>query len=264
MTRALLLAGLLALQAPAPVAPPPAPPASAERITPEPVRVLATYPHDTAAFTEGLLIDHGTLYESTGREGQSDIRRVDLATGRVLARVMLPPALFGEGIVAWQHRLFSVTWHGGQGFMWSLPGLKRSGQFHYTGEGWAMTEDGRNLILSDGTPVLRYLDPRTQKVVRRLTVTLGGRPLERINELEYVDGELLANVWMTRYIVRIDPASGRVIGVIDVAPLIAAVGSSDPDAVPNGIAYDRAARKLYVTGKNWPSLFEIALPRRGR
>ncbi|MDY7523554.1 glutaminyl-peptide cyclotransferase [Sphingomonas sp. 10B4] len=258
MMRALLLAALAALQgaaAPAPVATP-AP------ITPEPARILASYPHDTSAFTEGLLIDRGTLYESTGREGQSDIRRVDLTSGRVLARAKLPPALFGEGIVAWRNDLFSVTWHGGQGFRWSLPALKRSGGFRYDGEGWAMTEDGRNLILSDGTPVLRYLDPKTQNVVRRLTVTLGGRPLERLNELEYVDGEILANIWMTRYIVRIDPSDGHVRGVIDLAPLIAQVGTTDRDSVPNGIAYDRATHKLYVTGKNWPRLFEIARPQR--
>lgn len=260
--RALLLAALAALRgvaAPSPV-PAPAAPSAPAPITPEPARILASYPHDTSAFTEGLLIDHGALYESTGREGQSDIRRVDLPTGRVLARVKLPPALFGEGIVAWRHELFSVTWHGGQGFRWTLPAFKRSGGFRYDGEGWAMTEDGRNLILSDGTPVLRYLDPVTQKVVRRLTVTLGGRPLEQINELEYVDGEILANIWMTRYIVRIDPADGHVRGVIDLAPLIAAVGPTDRDSVPNGIAYDRATHKLYVTGKNWPRLFEIARP----
>jgi glutamine cyclotransferase len=268
---AVLLAGLLALQgvavpaqapqpAPAPaVAPAPVP---ATDIVPEPARVLARFPHDTRAFTEGLLIDRGTLYESTGREGQSDIRRVDLASGRVLARVTLAPDLFGEGIVVWRNILLSVTWHGGQGFVWTLPGLKRTGGFHYAGEGWAMTQDGRHVILSDGTPVLRYLDPVTRKVVRQLTVTLRGRPLAQLNELEYVDGELLANIWMTRFIVRIDPASGRVVGVIDLGALVAEVGSSDPDAVPNGIAYDAAAHKLYVTGKNWPTLFEIALPRR--
>ncbi|TPG48286.1 glutaminyl-peptide cyclotransferase [Sphingomonas glacialis] len=256
MMRALLLAALAAVQSVAQ----PAPTAAPAPITPEPARILASYPHDTSAFTEGLLIDHGTLYESTGREGQSDIRRVDLTSGRVLARVKLPPALFGEGIVAWRKELFSVTWHGGQGFRWTLPALKRSGGFRYEGEGWAMTEDGHALILSDGTPVLRYFDPATQKVVRRLTVTLGGRPLERLNELEYVDGEILANIWMTRYIVRIDPADGHVRGVIDLAPLIAQVGATDRDSVPNGIAYDRAAHKLYVTGKNWPRLFEIALP----
>lgn len=253
MIRLLVFAAVAALQGDLPLAPAPVPTT--------PARIIATYPHDAGAFTEGLLIDRGTLYESTGREGRSDIRRVDLASGRVLARVKLPPALFGEGIVAWKRQLFSVTWHGGQGFRWSLPGLRRIGGFRYAGEGWAMTEDGRNLILSDGTPVLRFLDPATRRVVRRVTVTLDGRPLERLNELEYVDGEILANVWMTPTIARIDPRSGKVRGLIDVSPLVARVGLADPDAVANGIAYDRAARKLYVTGKNWPTLFEIALPK---
>ena len=252
----LALAALLPVQAPAPASPP-APPV-------EPARIVASFPHDTGAFTEGLLIDRGVLYESTGREGRSDIRRVDLKTGRVLARATLAPRLFGEGIVAYRQQLFSVTWHGGQGFRWSLPALKRTGAFRYAGEGWAMTEDGTNLILSDGTPVLRFLDPVTQRVVRTLAVTGGGRPLERINELEYVEGEIFANVWMTPYIARIDPATGHVVGWIDLTPLVRQVGATDPDAVPNGIAYDRAAKRLYVTGKNWPTLFEIARPARLR
>ena len=257
MIHALLLAAGLLLQAvpaapPAPVAPPRIPVAKAE--------VVATYPHDPRAFTEGLLIDRGTLYESTGREGQSDIRRVDLRTGRVLASVKLPPQVFGEGIVAWRNQLLSVTWHGGEGFKWSLPGLTRTSGFRYTGEGWAMTDDGRNIILSDGTPVLRFLDPTTQKVVRHLTVTANGRPVEQLNELEYGDGQIYANIWMTPYIARINPANGRVVGVIDVSPLIAKVALTDRDSVPNGIAYDRVAHRLYVTGKNWPSLFEIKRP----
>lgn len=247
---ALLLAACALSQAePAPVDPPVAQ-----------ARVIARHPHDTTAFTEGLLIDHGTLYESTGREGQSDIRRVDRATGRVLARVRLPPNLFGEGIVAYRHQLFSVTWHGGRGFRWSLPGLRRTGGFRYTGEGWAMTDDGSRLILSDGTPVLRFLDPATQRVTRRLTVTVQGRAVEQLNELEYVNGEILANIWMTPYIARIDPASGHVVGWIDLTPLVAEVALADRDSVPNGIAYDRDAHRLFVTGKNWPTLFEIAVP----
>lgn len=230
--------------------------------TVETARIVATFPHDTAAFTEGLLIDNGTLYESTGREGRSDIRRVDLASGRVLARTTLAPSIFGEGIVAWRRQLFSVTWHGGQGYRWSLPALKRTGGFRYTGEGWALTDDGAHLILSDGTPMLRFLDPTTQKVVRRLAVTNRGRPLQRINELEYVNGEILANIWMTPQVARIDPASGRVVGWIDLTPLVRQVAATDPDAVANGIAYDRATHRLFVTGKNWPTLFEIALPAR--
>lgn len=223
-------------------------------------QVVERLPHDPAAFTEGLLIDDGQLYESTGREGQSFIRRIDLASGRVLASATLPPGVFGEGIVAWKRQLFSVTWHGGQGYRWSLPGLKRAGGFRYDGEGWAMTDDGRNLILSDGTPVLRFLDPATQKVVRRLTVTYDGRPLAQLNELEWVDGEILANIWMTRTIARIDPATGRVVGLIDLTPLVAEVKAIDRDSVANGIAWDRRHRRLYVTGKNWPTLFRIVWP----
>lgn len=232
--------------------------------TPRPPTVqptlVATYPHDTDAFTEGLLITDGKLYESTGREGASYVRQVDLRTGKVLRQVALPPTLFGEGIVAWGKELRSVVWHGGSGFRWSLPALKKLGTFRYDGEGWALTDDGRHIILSDGTPVLRFLDPKTMRVVRRLSVSYAGKPLRQINELEFVNGEILANIWMTPAIARIDPVTGQVRGVIDLSALVALAGPTDRDAVANGIAYDRAARKLYVTGKNWPKLFEIALP----
>jgi glutaminyl-peptide cyclotransferase len=223
--------------------------------------VVRTFPHDRAAFTEGLLFRDGALYESTGREGQSVIRKVDLATGRTVAGVRLPAAIFGEGIVDWKDQLYSVVWHGGVGTRWSLKGFRRLGTFRYSGEGWAMTQDGRHIILSDGTPVLRFLDPATLKVVRRLTVTNDGAPVRNVNELEYVRGEILANIWMTSRIARIDPVSGRVKGWIDVGALAARIGAGDPDSVPNGIAYDKAAGRLFVTGKNWPLLFQIKLPR---
>lgn len=226
----------------------------------EPAEIVRTYPHDTQAFTEGLLIRDGWLYESTGFEGRSFISRKELTTGRVVESVQLPPDLFGEGIVDWKNQLLSVTWHGGLGFRWSLDGLRRLGTWRYAGEGWAMTQDGRHIILSDGTPVLRFLDPDTLKVVRRLRVTAEGVPVEQLNELEYVRGEILANIWMTNRIARIDPRSGRVKGWIDVSELAARVGATDPDAVPNGIAYDRKANRLYVTGKDWPLLFQIRLP----
>jgi glutamine cyclotransferase len=222
--------------------------------------VVRTLPHDTSAFTEGLFVRDGTLYESTGREGHSVIRSADLATGRVLKSVVLPASIFGEGIVAFGNTLFSVTWHGGVGYRWALPGLKRTGTFRYDGEGWGMTQDGRHLILSDGTPTLRFLDPKTLAVVRRLSVTWQGRPLKQLNELEYVDGEILANVWMTPLIARIDARTGIVSGWIDLSPLVERVALTDPDSVPNGIAWDAKRRRLYVTGKNWPSLFEIRLP----
>lgn len=222
--------------------------------------VVARFPHDRDAFTEGLLFCNGTLYESTGKEGASDIRRVDLATGKVLARARLTPDLFGEGIGCWKNSLLSLTWKTGIGFRWTLPTLKRVGApFHYTGEGWGMTSDGGSLLLSDGTPTLRRIDPAGFTERGRIAVTLNGRPLAKLNELEFVGGRILANVWMTGFIARIDPASGRVDGLIDLRPLIAEVQASDPDAVPNGIAYDAAHDRLFVTGKYWPTLFEIKI-----
>lgn len=242
-------------------------PAAAQQTAPQPQpapvqkpELVRAYPHDTTAFTEGLLIADGAMYESTGREGQSVIRQVDLATGKTLRHTTVPDGLFGEGIVAWGKELRSVTWHGGRGFRWSRPALTRTGEWRYGGEGWAMTDDGRQIILSDGTPRLRFLDPATMKVARTLDVTVNGRPLKYLNELEYIDGQIWANVWMTPYIVRIDPRTGVVASVVDLSDLVARVGMTDRDSVPNGIAYDRAKHRIFVTGKNWPELFEIKLP----
>lgn len=236
-------------------------PGSAEAGVPvTPAQILKTYPHDPHAFTEGLFFRNGRLYESTGLEGQSNIRIVDLASGRVLQSVSLPPGLFGEGIVAWKDQLISVTWRTGVGFRWLLADLHPRSVFHYTGEGWGLTEDGRDLILSDGTPVLRFLDPDSLKVVRTLKVTADGQPVERLNELEFVRGEILANVWMTSRIARIDPKTGAVKAWIDVADLASRAGTTDPDSVPNGIAYDRAQGRLFLTGKNWPMVFEVRVP----
>ena len=226
----------------------------------EAAKVIRTYPHASDAFTQGLLYRDGFLYESTGREGQSFIRKTDLATGRTLQSVTLAPGVFGEGIVDWKDQLLNVIWHGGVGARWSLKTFRPLGTFRYSGEGWAMTQDGRSIILSDGTPILRFLDPTTLKVIRRLAVTADGQPVRQINELEYVRGEILANIWMTNLIARIDPATGRVKGWIDVGALSARIGSSDPDAVPNGIAFDKAKGRLFVTGKNWPLLFQIKFP----
>lgn len=221
--------------------------------------VVARFPHDKTAFTEGLFFRDGALYESTGQEGQSSIRKVDLVSGKILARVAVPPRVFGEGVVDWGNEIYSVTWHGGVGYRWSLHGFRRLGTFHYAGEGWAMTHDARHIILSDGTPVLRFLDPHTLKLVRRLRVTAEGVPVEQLNELEYVKGEILANVWLTNRIARIDPATGAVKGWIDMSALAAEIGSDDRDSVPNGIAYDAARDRLFLTGKNWPLLFEVRL-----
>jgi glutamine cyclotransferase len=226
----------------------------------EMARVVRAYPHDRNAYTEGLLIRDGWLYESTGQVGQSFIRKKDLTTGRTMGGVTIPQPYFGEGIVDWGDTLISFVWHGGKGFVWTLPGLKPAGTWTYGGEGWGLTQDGRNIIMSDGTPVLRILDPKTMAVARRLSVTAEGQPVWQLNELEYVRGEILANVWQTALIARIDPATGKVKGWIDVSELWVKAGTSGADAVPNGIAYDKAKGRLFVTGKNWPMLFEIRLP----
>ena len=226
----------------------------------EAAKVIRTFPHATNAFTQGLLFRDGLLYESTGREGRSDIRKTSLVTGRTVQSVALAPGVFGEGIVDWKDQLYNVIWHGGVGTRRSLNTFRKLGTFRYDGEGWGMTQDGRRIILSDGTPVLRFLDPTTLKVVRTLTVTADGRPVRQLNELEFVRGEILANIWMTNLIARIDPASGRVKGLIDLSALAARVAATDRDAVPNGIAFDKATGRLFVTGKNWPLLFQIKLP----
>lgn len=227
----------------------------------EQARAIRTYPHDTTAFTEGLLIRDGWLYESTGFEGRSFIRKKVLATGRTVQSIAIPPDLFGEGIVDWGNTLYSFVWHGGRGFKWTLPGLKAAGNWSYSGEGWAMTQDGRNIIMSDGTPVLRFLEPGTMRVVRRLQVTVEGNPIASLNELEYVRGEILANIWQTAMIARIDPRTGKVKGWIDLTALWQRAGTANSsDAVPNGIAYDKRSGRLFVTGKNWPFLYQIGLP----
>lgn len=223
--------------------------------------VVARFPHDPQAFTEGLVWHRGHLYESVGLEGHSDVRRVDLASGRVLARGAIPPALFGEGLAVWKDGLVSLTWHGGIAYRWNAATLKRTGAARYSGEGWGLTTLGDSLIRSDGTATLTVHDPRTLAVRRRIAVTLNGKPIDRLNELEAVDGAILANVWRSPYILRIDPASGRVTAIVDLRAIVAEVGISDDiEAVANGIAWDPAKRRLFITGKRWPTLFEIRLP----
>lgn len=226
----------------------------------ETAQIRHIYPHDPRAFTEGLFFLNGTLYESTGYEGQSVIRSEDLSTGRAIETRHLPPDLFGEGIVPWKGEILSVTWRNHVGFRWSQNGLKQRERFHYQGEGWGMTSDGHSIILSDGTAALQFRDPRHFRLRHTLQVSANGHPVRNLNELEYVDGEILANIWMTPEIARIDPRSGQVVGWIDLTPLVDLVHLSDPDSIPNGIAYDARSRRLFVTGKNWPALFEISLP----
>lgn len=225
--------------------------------------IVHTYPHDRHAFTEGLFFLDGYLYESTGLEGQSSIRRVKLETGAVQQRVDLPADLFGEGIVNVGSRLISLTYRSELGFVRSLDSFKVERRFHYPGEGWGLTHDGRRVIMSDGTAELRFLDPQTLAETGRLAVHLDGKPLRNLNELEWIRGEIYANVWQTDFIVRIDPVSGEVTSVIDLRGLL-----PDSERVPgetdvlNGIAYDAGRDRLFVTGKNWPKLFEIRLTMR--
>ena len=226
----------------------------------EPVSVVRSYPHDPGAFTEGLFFRDGRLFESTGLEGHSQIREVRLEDGKVLRQVDLPPDLFGEGIVDVGGELVSVTWQTGIGFRWRLRDFRRLARFSYPGEGWGMTRAGPDIILSDGTATLRFLDPHTFKERRRLKVTADGKPVVALNELEYVRGEILANIWQTNLIARIDPASGAVKGWLDVSALGRPAPGLGRDSVPNGIAYDAKRGRLFVTGKNWARLYEIRLP----
>jgi glutaminyl-peptide cyclotransferase len=222
-------------------------------------RVVREFPHDPTAFTEGLFYLDGKLYESTGLNRQSTIREVRLEDGKVLRSVSLDPQYFGEGIVNWGGEIFSLTWQNEVGFRWGLKDFSRRGQFKYQGEGWALTQDGKNIYMSDGSAQLRVLDPSTLAERRRIRVTFKGQPVERLNELEWVKGEIFANIWMGRRIARIDPKSGAVKGWVDLAQLAAENSNGDPDAVLNGIAYDKKGDRLFVTGKNWAKLFEIAI-----
>lgn len=224
------------------------------------VQVVKTYPHDPAAFTEGLYYRDGSLYESTGRNGQSFIRQVALDTGKVIRQVTIDKKYFGEGIAPWGDHIISLTWTDGAGFVWSGKDFKIHRNFSYSGEGWGLTGNDHNLIMSDGTSTLRFLDPVTLKVVRTLPVTINGRSIDQINELEWVDGEIYANVWRTREIIRIDPQTGKITGIIQLNNLPETQDNTlEIDAVANGIAYDAKTKRLFVTGKLWPNLYEVKL-----
>ncbi|WP_329741732.1 glutaminyl-peptide cyclotransferase [Dyella sp. A6] len=223
--------------------------------------VVHAYPHDPKAYTEGLLYLHGYLYESTGQVGESTVRKVDLDTGKVLQKTSTPWPDYGEGIAVWQNRLIQLTWRSHQGFIYDLATLKPLARFPYPGEGWALTSDGSYLYMSDGTPVIRRLDPNTLKQVGSIKVTANGKPLQNINELEWVKGQIFANVWLTNRIARIDPATGKVVGWIDLTGLAPKPDTlADPvNDVLNGIAYDAKHDRLFVTGKCWPKLYQIRL-----
>ena len=221
-------------------------------------QIVHTYPHDPKAFTQGLIYVDGHLYESTGREGQSSIRMVELTTGRVLQKYDLPAEYFGEGLTDWGSDLLQLTWKAHKGFVYDRFSFSPHGTFAYEGEGWGLTHDGTQLILSDGSAYLKILDPKTFRVKRRLKVVdEAGAPVENLNELEFVKGEIWANIWHSSDIVRVSPKTGKVVGRIDLSGIIDSREVGDAEAVLNGIAYDSAGDRLFVTGKLWPKLFEI-------
>ena len=222
-------------------------------------RVVHTYPHDPQAYTQGLVYEDGYLYESTGLNGRSSLRMVDLETGRVLQRADVPEKYFAEGLTDWGSTLIQLTWQSHVAFVYDRFSFRQLRSFNYSGEGWGLTEDGKNLILSDGTSTLRFFDPATFHEVRHIVVKDHGAQVTQLNELEFVRGEIYANVWHTDRIARISPVSGNVLGWIDLTGLLAPGQVSDPEAVLNGIAYDAAHDRLFVTGKLWPSLFEIKI-----
>jgi glutamine cyclotransferase len=221
--------------------------------------LVRVFPHDTSAYTQGLAYRDGFLYEGTGRNGRSSLRKVSLESGEVVQRVDLGSEFFGEGITIIKDKVFQLTWKSGMGFVYDLESFHRLRTFRYSGEGWGLATDGRDLLLSDGTSEIRVLDAESFYEKRRLKVHDRASPVDQLNELEFVEGQIFANVWHSNRIARISPISGEVVGWIDLTGLLSPVYRLDPEAVLNGIAYDPIRRRLFVTGKLWPSIFEIRL-----
>ena len=224
-------------------------------------RLVHAFPHDPQAFTQGLIFRDGFLYESTGLEGKSSLRKVRLETGEVVEQRSIDSKYFAEGLADFGDRLFQLTWRSGVGFVYSLADFKPQRTFSYQGEGWGLASDAKRLILSDGTATLRLIDPDSLRETGRLQVTEEGRPISNLNELEVVKGQIFANVWQSDQIVIIEPSDGRVAGRIDLTGLLPFEDRPGVDVL-NGIAWDRARDRLFVTGKWWPKLFEIQLVRR--
>jgi len=228
--------------------------------------VVRSHPHDREAFTQGLIFRDGVFYEGTGLNGRSGIRKVKIETGEVLQTRPLAREYFGEGITEWKGQIVQLTWRSQVGFVYDLRTFEETKRWSYAGEGWGLTHDGARLIMSDGSAALRFLDPSTLKETGRVTVRDANRPVDQLNELEYVKGEILANIWQTDRIVRISPKDGRVTGWIDLSGLLTPAERAAVNAgggVLNGIAYDAAGDRLFVTGKLWPRVFEITLVKRG-
>ena len=221
--------------------------------------VKHAYPHDPRAFTQGIEYRDGVMFEGTGLHGESTLRKVEIATGRVLQSTSVPVEYFGEGITTWGSTILQLTWQSGVGFVYDRATFKQLRTFRYTGEGWGLTHNATQLIMSDGSASLRFLDPRTLTESHRLLVTDAGITVRDLNELEWVNGEIYANVWQTNFVARISPASGKVLGWIDLSGLLSPAEERSGADVLNGIAYDAAGKRLFVTGKLWPKLFEIQI-----
>jgi glutamine cyclotransferase len=220
-------------------------------------RVIHAWPHDPHAFTQGLVYIDGHLYESTGLNGRSSLRMVDLTTGQVQQKFDLPQQYFGEGLAQWGSTLVQLTWQNKVAFVYDRFSFRQLRTIPCPWDGWGLTEDGKSLILSDGSSTLRFLDPESFHELREITVKDHLNPVDKLNELEYIHGEIYANIWYTDRIARISPATGQVLGWIDLTGLLTPAEHTDPDAVLNGIAWDAAHDRLFVTGKLWPKLFEI-------
>lgn len=221
--------------------------------------VVNSYPHDPTSFTQGLLWHNGGFCESTGQYGQSKLRRLEFPSGKVLKETSLSPELFGEGLALVDSRLVQLTWKSHRGFVYDLNSFRLLQEFTYDTEGWGLTYDGKNLILSDGSSDLFYLDPETFKPVKKLAVKMNGRPIRELNELEFIDGEIWANVWQTDLILRIDPSTGQVTSFLELQGILAPSDKTGSEDVLNGIAYDAEHKRIFVTGKLWPRIFEIKI-----
>lgn len=221
-------------------------------------QVVHVYPHDHTAFTQGLEFRGGFLYEGTGLEGRSTLRKVKLETGQVLQEIHIAPQLFGEGITVINQQILELTWKAEAGFVYDQNSFRQLRTFRYPGEGWGLANDGSQIYMSDGTAQIRVWDPGTLEEKRRFTVHDGAKPIEELNELEWVRGEIYANVWQTDKIARISPVDGKVLGWIDLKGILPSADREDVDVL-NGIAYDSLGDRLFVTGKLWPKLFEIKL-----
>ncbi len=224
-------------------------------------KIVNSYPHDAKAFTQGLVYEDGFMYEGTGLYGSSSLRKVELETGHILKNHNLPEHYFGEGLTIHGDKITQLTWRSNVGFVYDKENFLLVRKFNYPTEGWGVTYDGKNLIMSDGSDTLYSMDPIANKEISRIKVNYKGRPVSRLNELEYVNGEVFANIWMTDIIARISPETGKVTGWIDLRGLSDDFGSGRADQVLNGIAYDNKGDRLFVTGKLWPKIYEITLQR---